>query len=399
MTAGTHRAIAWGVFLGCLYLLRDYLPLFLLTFVFTFLMQGVVARLGRFGALAARPRLVLSCAYVLLVLHVAGLGWSIGPRLVREGRAVAGEYAQRLEVERARHAEEEAAREETVRRARGRARPAPDASDTAAATDTAAEGVRGVVDRAAESVLGTEAARTFRTTDVYAAVVERFTEAGEGAVAHLADNAIDFAKGVPFLTLQFALSILFSFLILWDMPALAAGVRSMEHGRLARLYAEIAPDMSDFGRVLGKSFQALFVVAIWTTILTGIGLVVLGIPQKILLLAVVFLLSFIPVVGAVLSTVPIALVALKIGGGAPLLLAVVAMVGIVHAIITYIVTPRIYGQALHMNPVVVLFVLLVGEHLAGVWGLILSVPVAFYVFEYVVQGKTGWPPKFPGGKV
>ena len=351
-----HKAVAWGGFLGVLWLLRDFVPLFFLTFVFTFIMQTVVRRLSSY---TRHRKFVCVASYLLLLVVVGGLANAIGSRLVRETQAVAEEYRERIEVARAREAAE-AAGAERARRRNGNAAGA----ETATADSPPAEGVRRAVDRAAERVLGPEAARTFRTTDVYEAISARVTEAIEVALANLWGRVSRVIQRLPFLLLQFALSILFSFLIVWDMPNLAASVRSLERGRLRAVYAEIAPGVLDFGRVLGKAFQAQAVIAVANTLLTAIGLWVLGIQKVALLLTVVFFCSFIPVLGVVISSVPIGIFALK-AGGVPLLLASIVMV------------------------------LLVGEHLAGIWGLLLGVPVAYYLFEYVIQGKTGWPPRFP----
>jgi predicted PurR-regulated permease PerM len=50
------------------------------------------------------------------------------------------------------------------------------------------------------------------------------------------------------------------------------------------------------------------------TVLTAIGLVVLGIPHAFVLSGIVFVCSFIPVLGVIISTVPIALSAVRAGG-------------------------------------------------------------------------------------
>jgi predicted PurR-regulated permease PerM len=97
---------------------------------------------------------------------------------------------------------------------------------------------------------------------------------------------------------------------------------------------------------------------------------------------VVFVCSFIPVLGVFISTTPIVLVALN-AGGADKALAVVGLVIAVHAVEAYVLNPWIYGRHLNLNPVLVLIVLLVGYHLFGVWGMVLGVPVALYLLHDV----------------
>jgi predicted PurR-regulated permease PerM len=46
-----------------------------------------------------------------------------------------------------------------------------------------------------------------------------------------------------------------------------------------------------------------------------------------------------------------------------------------------VLSPRIVGKVLHLHPVLVLAVLVIGEHLFGIWGLLLGVPLAVYAIH------------------
>jgi predicted PurR-regulated permease PerM len=46
-----------------------------------------------------------------------------------------------------------------------------------------------------------------------------------------------------------------------------------------------------------------------------------------------------------------------------------------------VLSPRIVGRILHLHPVLVLAVLVVGEHLFGIWGLLLGVPIAVFAIH------------------
>ena len=47
-----------------------------------------------------------------------------------------------------------------------------------------------------------------------------------------------------------------SFMILWDLPRIAGGVRSLETSRLSTVYAEVAPSVKVFGELFGRALQA-----------------------------------------------------------------------------------------------------------------------------------------------
>jgi len=109
---------------------------------------------------------------------------------------------------------------------------------------------------------------------------------------------------------QVAVSLVLSFVVVWDLPTIAAGFRSLETSRLSPIYKEVAPSVAVFGQLFGKALQAQARIALVNTGLTAAGLVALAIPGVGLLSLFVFLCSFIPIAGCFISTVPIAFVAL-----------------------------------------------------------------------------------------
>lgn len=184
------------------------------------------------------------------------------------------------------------------------------------------------------------------------------------------------------------LALLFSFLISLDLSRLGQEVRNLQASRLRDFHQEVAQPVVRFAYVVGRAIQAQGMIALVNTLLTLIGLMLLGIPSLAVLSMVVFLCSFIPVLGVFLSTTPIVLVALNAGGLNLAVLSVV-MVIIIHAVEAYMLNPLIYGKHLKLNPVLVLIILFIGHHAFGVWGMLLGVPVAHY-FIHDVFGVPIW---------
>ena len=116
-----------------------------------------------------------------------------------------------------------------------------------------------------------------------------------------------------------------------------------------------------------------------------------------MLSVIVFVCSFIPVLGVFISTMPIVLVALN-AGGPTLSLAAVVMIIIIHAVEAYVLNPLVYGRHLKLNPVLTLIILFVAYHAFGLWGMLLGVPVARYFIHDVLgvrfrgQVPAGRPP-------
>lgn len=184
------------------------------------------------------------------------------------------------------------------------------------------------------------------------------------------------------------LALLFSFLISLDTFRLGEEIGNLRNSRLRDFYEETAQPVVRFGYVVGRTIQAQAMVAIVNTILTLIGLSLLGVPSLTVLSMIVFLCSFIPVLGVFISTMPIVLVAINSGGLYTALLAII-MVIVVHAVEAYLLNPMIYGKHLKINPVFVLIILFIGHHTFGVWGMLLGVPVAYY-FIHDVFGVPIW---------
>lgn len=207
----------------------------------------------------------------------------------------------------------------------------------------------------------------------------------------LAENPLEIGQSVLGYASSFLLSLLFSFLIVLDLPKLRSAIASLQHTKIGFIYDEVADNIAGFGLVLGRALEAQLFIAVCNTILTAIGIWMMGLPNILVLSAIVFLCSFIPVAGTFLSSTPICLLALQSGGVSSMLLAIL-LICVIHALETYVLNPQIYGHHMHMNPVLVLIVLTIGGKLFGVWGLILGIPIVNYVFRHAIRRHDGPPP-------
>jgi predicted PurR-regulated permease PerM len=179
------------------------------------------------------------------------------------------------------------------------------------------------------------------------------------------------------------LALLFSFLILSDLRRLKRGIGRLKNSRVGDFYEEASQPIVRFGILLARAIEAQASIAVVNTVLTLIGLLLLKIPLMAMLSVVVFVCSFVPVLGVFISTIPIVLVALNAGGFA-LSLAAIGLVIVIHAVEAYLLNPLIYGRHLKLNPVLTLIILYVGYHAFGLWGMLLGVPVARYFIHDVL---------------
>ncbi len=194
----------------------------------------------------------------------------------------------------------------------------------------------------------------------------------------------DIGFGLLGIGSAFLLSLLFSFLIVLDLPNLSRAVRGLRDTKLGFIYEEVAGNIFHFGMVLGRALEAQLFIAVANTVLTAIGLWAMGIEKIVFLSTIVFFCSFIPVVGVFISSAPICLMALNQYGVNMMVVAIV-MIFVIHFIEAYFLNPKIFGHHLHMNPVLVLIVLTIAGKLFGIWGLVLGLPIVNYVFAHAIR--------------
>lgn len=180
----------------------------------------------------------------------------------------------------------------------------------------------------------------------------------------------------------FFLAMLFSFLILLDLPTLSLGIRRLRDTKLAETYKEISGSVVLFAKVVGENFRAQLIISAINTCLTAIGLYFLGIKAIALLCTIVFICGLIPVLGMIISSVPIVLMAVNTGGMA-LGLWALGMIILIHLLEAYVLNPRIVSSVMHINPVMTLIILYIAHSFLGLWGMLLGVPIAVYFYRKI----------------
>ena len=350
------RVEKWAIWLTLIvvvFLLRHLFPIFFLTFVLAYISNSAVnAMTARWG----RRRVNVAVVYVALLAIVAGVILLVVPRMINEARNVARQYIAT-----------EAARQEDgetfIRRE-----------------------AREIVDSVVIGIAGAQTFQDFRDSHAYDTIVGRLEASLAGGSRRVTAEVTEFANAAIAFALQFVLAIILSFVLTWDMPKTKARLQRFSEGRTAEIYREVTPSVVAFGVMLGRAFEAQTIVAVVNSILSIVVFATLGLPSIALLAMIVFVCSYIPILGMILSTIPAAFLALKVGGFTHVLWLVAGIL-IIHALEAYMLNPLIYGRHLRLHPVAVLLILVIAEHLFGVWGLLLGVPISAFVLKYVIEGQ------------
>lgn len=395
------KVAIWASFLGLLYALREFFGLIFLTFVISYISAAIVERISPHFTNRKVPVVLVFAA---IIGAVAALGVATVPRAVQQGQHQLDKLrkirdpkafferwlAHKLGAE---PAPAQVAHGEALQPgpsegvgAVGSALAAMPVATPTPAPSPAAGGAASKAEDAQEEVgLLVRIGRSLNDPEINRAAAETLSKAAQ---EYLIPNLKSLVTGIYGGVAYFIVALIFSFMIVWDLPRLAKGVEHMERSRLGDVWVEVAPSIATFFRLLGKAFEAQTMIALVNTAITALGMWFLDIPGVGFLAMIVFVCSFIPIVGMFISTIPICVVALQVeGGGAGLVLAVLVMIMVAHMIEAYLLNPRIYGFHMKLHPLAVLIVLYLGQHIFGVWGLVIGVPTATYVWRFLILGE------------
>jgi len=116
-------------------------------------------------------------------------------------------------------------------------------------------------------------------------------------------------------------------------------------------------------------------------LVTFIGLTLIGVEYALLLSVVAAIFELVPF-GMILAAIP----AISLGfasGGLSLALVIAGFYIITQQLEAYILQPIIMRRVTGVSPIVVILSVLIGFQLAGFWGLVLAIPVAVTILEYI----------------
>ncbi|UPO77260.1 MULTISPECIES: AI-2E family transporter [Arthrobacter] len=139
--------------------------------------------------------------------------------------------------------------------------------------------------------------------------------------------------------------------------------------------------------VLGSYVRGTAIVAAVDAVCIGAALFILGVPLALPLSVIVFVGSFIPLVGATAAGILAALIALVANGPVVALIVVVVIIA-VNQLEGNFLQPVVMGKTLSIHALVILLALTAGTILAGIIGAILSVPIAAVTWA-VIKVWTG----------
>jgi predicted PurR-regulated permease PerM len=165
------------------------------------------------------------------------------------------------------------------------------------------------------------------------------------------------------------------FFFLYDGPRIWAWV--------VRLFPRVARDRVDssgtvaWGQLTAYTRATVLVAAVDAVGITA-GALILRVPFALAIGVLVFLLSFIPIVGALLSGAVAVIIALVAHGPVTALIMLAVVIG-VQQLESHILQPFILGRSVRVHPLAVIAAIATGAILAGIVGTLVAVPVVAVV--------------------
>lgn len=133
-------------------------------------------------------------------------------------------------------------------------------------------------------------------------------------------------------------------------------------------------------RKIGLWMQGQLVLGLIVGVLVYLGLTILGIEYALVLAVAAAVFELIPVFGPVLAAVPAIALGFSSGGFA-LALAVLVFYIIIQQFENHLIYPLVVTKVVGVPPLLVILALVIGAQLAGIIGVLLSIPMAAVVQE------------------
>lgn len=182
-------------------------------------------------------------------------------------------------------------------------------------------------------------------------------------------------------------SLILSLYFLLDKNRIIQFTTGFETSNIGGYYEEIKNLGIKFMRSFGQVIEAQILIALANSFLSVIALWLMGFPQVLGLGIMIFMLGLIPVAGVIISVVPLCMIAYNIGGLLHVAYVLI-MIAVLHTLESYILNPRLMSARTKLPVFYTFLVLIVSEHFLGIWGLIVGIPIFMFLLD-VLEVSSG----------
>ncbi len=133
---------------------------------------------------------------------------------------------------------------------------------------------------------------------------------------------------------------------------------------------------------IGLWMQGQLILALIIGVLTYLGLTVLGVRYALLLAVLAAIAELIPLFGPIIAAVPAVILGF-VDGGTSLGFLVIGFYLIIQQFENHLIYPLVVKKVVGVPPLLVILALIIGAQVAGFLGILLSVPIAAAIQEFV----------------
>ncbi|MTH52526.1 AI-2E family transporter [Bacillus mangrovi] len=135
---------------------------------------------------------------------------------------------------------------------------------------------------------------------------------------------------------------------------------------------------------LGSYIRGQFFVCVIIGLLAFLSLWIFGVKYPLVLGIIIAVTNIIPYFGPVIGAIPALILAAAMS--TETVITVVIIILVLQFLEGNVISPLIVGRSLHMHPIVIMLALAAGGELAGIFGLIIAVPVTAVLRVLVEHG-------------
>lgn len=191
----------------------------------------------------------------------------------------------------------------------------------------------------------------------------------------------DFAMQLPTILIGIIMCLLSAYFFVAERDQFAETVRNSMPDAVLYRYQIIKRSLF---KAVGGYFKAQIKIEVWIYLLLVIGLVVLGVNYTLLIALGIAILDFFPVFGTGTVMLPWALVKF-LSADYKMTIGLLLTWGI-SQLVRQIIQPKIVGDSIGVPPIPTLFLLFIGYKLAGVFGMIVAVPIGIIFWTLYKEG-------------
>lgn len=141
-----------------------------------------------------------------------------------------------------------------------------------------------------------------------------------------------------------------------------------------RMYRNLDKYFNSTNEIFFHFLSSQFVDAIVVGVITSIAMSIMGVKYAVLLGFMIGLFNLIPYIGAIIAVVIAGIITLLTGGMQQAIIMLI-VVTILQQIDANIINPKIVGNSLEINPLLVILAVTIGGAYFGIVGMFLAVPI------------------------